>query len=137
MSKINIRIAVFVLMLGGAAGVSAHPAQAEPVDYPLVVGFERFYSVDDDEDYLAEGGMLLLNELNCARCHTPPEKLKTRLQGRQATNLEGVASRLDVLDIELMIRNPRFVKRGTIMPSLFAGPDRDLGEIKALKHYLA
>ncbi len=132
----RVIITVVGLLFMGTAGVSAHPAQALPVDYPLVVGFERFYSVDDDEDYLAEGGMLLLNELNCVRCHTPPERLKARLQGRQATNLEGVGSRMDALDIELMIRNPRFVKRGTIMPSLFAGPDRDLEEIKALKHYL-
>jgi len=128
---------IVAVMFVGMAEVSAHPAQAEAVDYPLVVGFERFYSVDDDEAYLEEGGMLLLNELNCVRCHRPPEKLRGRLQGRQGTNLRGVGSRMDALDIELMIRNPRFVKRGTLMPSLFAGPDRDLGEIKALKHYLA
>ncbi len=133
----KVAFAVFGLMFVGTGWVSAHPAQALPVDYPLVVGFERFYSADDDETYLVEGGMLLLNELNCVRCHKPPEKLKTRLQGRQGTNLEGVGSRMDALDIELMIRNPRFVKRGTIMPSLFAGADRNLEDIKALKHYLA
>ena len=133
----RVTFAVIGLMLVGTAGVSAHPAQAESVDYPLVIGFERFYSADDDEAYLAEGGMLLLNELNCVDCHAPPEKLKRRLKGRLGTNLEGVGSRMDALDIELMIRNPRFVKRGTIMPSLFAGPDRDLEYIKALKHYLS
>ncbi|MCF6312733.1 MAG: c-type cytochrome, partial [Verrucomicrobiales bacterium] len=132
----KITIAVFGLMMMGAAVVSAHPAQAEPVEYPLVVGFERFYSALDEDEYLAEGGMLLLNELNCVRCHTPPEKLKPSLTGRQATQLQGVGSRMDALDIELMLRNPRFVKRGTIMPSLFAGADRDLKEIEALKHFL-
>ena len=42
----------------------AHPAHAKPVNYPFVVGFERFHSGMDDDDYLAEGGFILLNELN-------------------------------------------------------------------------
>ncbi|HRQ88334.1 MAG TPA: hypothetical protein PLA50_06025, partial [Bacteroidia bacterium] len=41
----------------------AHPAHAKPVNYPFVIGFERFHSGRDDDDYLAEGGFLLLNEL--------------------------------------------------------------------------
>lgn len=114
----------------------AHPAHAEPVNYPFVVGFERFYSGDDDPDYLAEGGLLLINELNCVACHAPPESLKDRLTGRSGTNLEGAGSRLSPVDLELFLRNPRFVKADTIMPSLFAGPDRDLDEVEALKHYL-
>ncbi len=118
-------------------GTQAHPAHAQPVDYPFVVGFERFYASDDNEEYLTQGGLLLLNELNCVACHTPPEPLKDRLQGRPGTNLQGVGTRLKPVDIEMMIRNARFVKRGTIMPSFFAGPDRDVEEILALKHYLA
>jgi len=114
-----------------------HPAHAEPVDYPFVAGFERFYSSLDGADYLARGGMLLLNELNCVACHLPPEALRDRLEGVEATNLIGVGSRLEPLDLEMMIRNPRFVKRDTVMPSFFAGPDRDLDEVAALKHYLA
>lgn len=115
---------------------AAHPAHAEPVNYPYVVGFERFHSSLDDDEYLARGGMILLNELNCVACHEPPARLKEQLQGVEATNLAGVASRLEDIDLEIMIRNPRFVKKDTVMPSLFAGPDRDLEEVKALKHYL-
>ncbi|MDF2377592.1 MAG: c-type cytochrome [Verrucomicrobiales bacterium] len=115
----------------------SHPAHAKPVNYPYVVGFERFHSSLDDDEYLAQGGMILLNELNCVACHEPPSRLKEQLQGVEATNLAGVASRLDDIDLEIMIRNPRFVKKDTVMPSLFAGPDRDLEEVKALKHYLA
>lgn len=117
--------------------VAAHPAHAEPVNYPYVVGFERFHSSLDDDEYLARGGMILLNELNCVACHEPPARLKGQLQGVEATNLAGVASRLEDLDLEIMIRNPRFLKKDTVMPSLFAGPDRDLREVKALKHYLS
>ena len=107
------------------------------MNYPFVVGFERFFSGDDDPEYLAEGGLVLLNELNCVACHAPPEALAERFEGRPGSNLEGVGSRLQPLDLELFIRNPRFVKADTLMPSLFAGPDRDLEEVEALKHFLA
>ncbi len=115
----------------------AHPAHAKPVNYPFVVGFERFHSGLDDDDYLAEGGLILLNELNCVACHQPPKSLEARLSGLEGTNLEGVSTRLDPLDLEIMIRNPRFVKKDTVMPSLFAGPDRALEEVEAIKQYLA
>ena len=124
-------------MAGAGEPARAHPAHAEPVNYPFVVGFERFHSSIDDDDYLAEGGFILLNELNCVACHPPPARLADRLPGVTATDLSGVATRLNHLDLELMIRNPRFAKRDTVMPSLFAGPDRDLREVEALKHYLA
>ncbi len=129
-------LAVLGLVLAGTAWVAGHPAQAEPVEYPLVVGFERFYSAADDDAYLAEGGMLLLNELNCVGCHAPPKRLQGRLPGRRGSDLRGLGSRMGALDIEMMIRNPRFLKRGTVMPSLFAGPGRDPDEVEALKHYL-
>ncbi len=114
----------------------AHPAHAKPVNYPFVVGFERFHSGLDDEDYLAEGGFLLLNELNCVACHAAPEPLRNQFPGVVATNLEGVASRLAPVELEIFIRNPRFAKRDTTMPSLFAGPDRDLDEVAALRTWL-
>lgn len=115
----------------------AHPAHAKPVNYPFVVGFERFHSGMDDDDYLAEGGFILLNELNCVACHAPPAALADQLEGTTATHLGGVGTRLDPINLEMMIRNPRFLKRDSIMPSLFAGPDRDLEEVKAIKQYLA
>lgn len=121
---------------GVSPEVSAHPAHAKPVNYPFVVGFERFHSSLDDESYLAEGGFLLLNELNCVACHAPPAALASQFPGFVATNLEGVASRLAPLELEIFIRNPRFAKRDTIMPSLFAGPDRDLDEVAALRAWL-
>ncbi|MDF1656418.1 MAG: c-type cytochrome [Verrucomicrobiales bacterium] len=130
-------LAIFMALALLPRGASGHPAHAKPVNYPYVVGFERFHSSLDDDEYLAQGGMILLNELNCVACHEPPSRLKTQLQGVEATNLFGVATRLDDIDLEIMIRNPRFVKKDTVMPSLFAGPDRDLEEVKALKHYLA
>lgn len=125
-----------VFLLSGTRVTHAHPAHAKPVNYPFVVGFERFHSGLDDEDYLAEGGFLLLNELNCVACHAAPEPLRNQFPGVVATNLEGVASRLAPVEIEILIRNPRFAKRDTTMPSLFAGPDRDLDEVAALRTWL-
>ncbi|MDF1739764.1 MAG: c-type cytochrome [Verrucomicrobiales bacterium] len=126
-----------LIALLSAKEVQGHPAHAKPVNYPFVIGFERFHSSLDDEDYLAEGGFILLNELNCVACHAPPKHLDKQLEGVEATYLSGIANRLDPVSLELMIRNPRFLKRDTMMPSLFAGPDRDLSEVEALKHYLA
>lgn len=130
-------LGVFIILAADEEKARAHPAHAKPVNYPFVVGFERFHSGMDDDEYLAGGGFILLNELNCVACHAPPESLAPQLPGMLATDLTGVATRLDPLDLEIMIRNPRFAKRDTTMPSLFAGPDRDLEEVNALKHYLA
>ena len=81
--------------------LEAHPAHAKPVNYPYVVGFERFHSSLDDDEYLARGGLILLNELDCVACHAPPEPLAPYLNGVVATDLEGVASRLSPVNIEI------------------------------------
>ncbi|MAB75994.1 MAG: hypothetical protein CMO47_06000 [Verrucomicrobiales bacterium] len=128
---------ILAFVFGQICSLRAHPVHTESADYPFVIGFERFYSSRDDDDYLARGGLILLNELNCVACHEPPNQWAERLAGVEATNLHGVGTRLDVLDLEMMIRNPRFVKKDTSMPSMFAGSDRDLGEVEALKHYLS
>ncbi len=119
--------------------VDAHPTHAlESIEYPVVAGFENFYIQEDSEDYLAQGGELLLNELNCVACHRPKDKsLRARLPGKSGPLLHSVGERLEPADLRLMARNPRFVKRGTTMPSLFGGPDRDLDAIEALTHFLA
>ena len=135
--RTGLGAAAGLILLGAGTGLTnAHPAHAKPVNYPFVVGFERFHSGLDDDDYLAEGGFLLLNELNCVACHAPPEPLRNQFPGVVATNLEGVASRLAPVELEIFIRNPRFAKRDTTMPSLFAGPDRDLDEVAALRVWL-
>lgn len=128
---------VLGLVPGMAERAAAHPAHAKPVNYPFVVGFERFHSSNDDDEYLAAGGLILLNELNCVACHAPPPALADTLTGVVATDLTGAATRLDPISLEIFIRNPRFLKRDSTMPSLFAGPDRNLDEVNALKHYLA
>ncbi len=128
---------LLLFLIALCPSAQSHPAHAKPVKYPYVVGFERFHSSLDDDGYLAVGGLILLNELNCVSCHAPPKALREMLPGVEGTRLAGVASRLSEVDLELMIRSPRFVKQDTIMPSFFAGRDRNLEDVEALKHFLS
>lgn len=137
LTRLRSGVVLFLIAFFSGEQGWGHPAHAKPVNYPFVVAFERFYSSQDDEAYLAEGGLILLNELNCVACHTPPAALADTLTGVMATDLTGVSTRLDPISLEIFIRNPRFLKRDSTMPSLFAGPDRNLDEVLALKHYLA
>ena len=72
---------LLAFLLGTVGRVEGHPAHAKPVNYPFVIGFERFYSSLDDDDYLTQGGLILLNELNCVACHEPPERWHDQLAG--------------------------------------------------------
>ena len=109
---------------------------ADPVDYPLVSGFDRFYAPEDDEPHIANGGVLLLNELKCASCHAAPEPWKDRLPGRAKLSLAGVGSRLSEDDLWLFIRSPQHRKKGTTMPGLFSGEDRDDTAMEGIVRYL-
>ncbi|MEM7144761.1 MAG: c-type cytochrome [Verrucomicrobiota bacterium] len=121
-----------------ATGLSAHPVHAPlQIEFPLIQGFETFYIENDDKEYLADGGEILLGELNCVGCHAPPEGWEDRISGNVGPSLAGVGSRMTTEDIHTMIQYPRFVKTGTRMPALFAAEDRDPAAIEALTHYLA
>jgi mono/diheme cytochrome c family protein len=126
-----------VVMLGGGGVAWGHPAAAEPVEHMFVFGFERFYGDDDDDDYLAGGGELLLGELNCAACHEVPAALREVVPVRGAPDLRSVGRRLAAEDLWLMVRNPQAVRRGSPMPALFVGEDRDEDELDAIASYVA
>ena len=68
---------------------------------------------------------LLLGELNCVACHAAPRTWKERMPGRAKLSLAGVGSRLSADDLWLFVRSPQHRKKGTIMPGLFSGEDRD------------
>ncbi|MFZ4766289.1 MAG: cytochrome c, partial [Roseimicrobium sp.] len=115
----------------------AHPVFADPPEYPFVPGFDRFFAPEDDESKIAEGGLLLLSELNCVSCHAAPAAWQERLPLRGKVSLAGVGSRLNEDDIWLFIRSPQHRKKGTLMPGMFAGEDRDPAVVEALTVYLA
>lgn len=120
-----------------AVSVHAHPAMADPVDYPLVSGFDRFNAPEDDDAHLADGGLLLISELNCVSCHAAPETWKERLPGRAKQSLAGAGSSLSADDLWLFVRSPQHRKKGTTMPGQFSGDDRDDVALEAMVQYLS
>lgn len=130
-------VAAASLVLFLAPTASAHPSQSEPVEHAFVAGFDRFYALDDDEGQLADGGLLLLNELNCVACHAAPDNWKERLPGRAKLSLAGVGSRLSEDELWIFVRSPQHRKKGTIMPGMFAGEDRDPKGVEAIAAYLS
>jgi cytochrome c1 len=136
-SSAAIAIASFALVCLAARPASAHPVLADPPDYPYVAGFDRFYAPEDDEAKIADGGLLLLSELNCVSCHAAPKSWKERLPQRGKIVLDGVGSRLSEDDLWIFIRSPQHRKKGTLMPGMFAGEDRDPKIVEALTTYLA
>ncbi|HEY2572585.1 MAG TPA: cytochrome c, partial [Verrucomicrobiaceae bacterium] len=110
---------------------------ADPVEYPLVAGFDRFHAPEDDEARIAEGGLLLLGELKCTSCHAAPEVWQEKIPARAKLSLAGVGSRLSADDIWLFVRSPQHRKKGTTMPGLFGGEERDDAALEAITQFLA
>jgi len=115
----------------------AHPLQAEPINHAYVFNFDQFNLPEDPPEHLVDGGYLLLGELNCTACHTPPKSWAERLSPKPGPNLAGVGSRLDADTLWLMIRSPQHRKKGTQMPGLFAGEEGDAEKVEALTEYLS
>ncbi len=128
--------ALVVLSTLAPSSAAAHPLMADPVDYPLVSGFDRFHAPEDDEAHIADGGLLLLGELKCVSCHAAPDAWKDRVPTRAKLSLAGVGSRLSADDIWLFVRSPQHRKKGTTMPGLFSGENRDDAALEAITQYL-
>ena len=63
--------------VANAADEKSDDAKETP-GHPIVVGFDRFYS--DDKANKADGGTLLLGELNCISCHQTDSAIADALQ---------------------------------------------------------
>lgn len=126
---------LFSLMMVSTSMASA--MDAKPVEYPCVVGFERFYKPTDAVSHQTEGGQLLLGELNCTTCHAPPKEWKERLSDRGVISLNGVGTRLGTEVLRAFVSNPQQHKKGTLMPGLFSGKEPDPKVIEALVSYLS
>lgn len=92
--------------------------------HPIVGAFERFYAEKADTAAV-EGGLLLLNELNCVACHTPPPAWRDRLPGRGRISLVGVGTRLSSAALLDLVHDPARVKPGSVMPQITAGDRKD------------
>ncbi|MES2692560.1 MAG: c-type cytochrome [Verrucomicrobiota bacterium] len=113
-----------LFLLASSLAVSAHP---------IVAGFERFYATETSEARAAEGGLLLLNELNCVACHAAPDTWAGRLPGRGKISLAAVGTRWRGEGLGTFVATPHQLKPGTLMPQIGG----DAASNDALIAYLA
>src|SRR3989442_6001453 len=106
-------------------------ASARAVDHPVVAGFERFPTD-------ANGGRLLLSEMNCLSCHKADPTTEAGLLPKQAPLLGEVGNRAQADWLRAFIGNPQAVKPGTTMPNLFASfsPEETREKVEPLVHFL-
>jgi mono/diheme cytochrome c family protein len=100
----------------GAACLAAIVGMARA--HPVVAAFDRFHVRDQSSTPSLDGGLLLLNELNCVACHAPPAGWQERLPGRGKISLAGVGSRLSPQALDRFIHDPPHFKPGTLMPQV-------------------
>jgi len=81
-------------------------------------------------------GHILIEELNCAACHTTDESLSAR--SKKAPLLADIGSRVNPAYLEAFIREPHVTKPGTTMPDLLAPmADKERDEAAtSLSHFL-
>ncbi len=105
--------------------------------HPVVPGYERFYS--QDEDPSVEAGLLLLGELNCVSCHQPGESLQSAVSVKTAPVLSDVGSRIRSGFIKSFLQDPHGAKPGTTMPDVLAELDAEAKQkvVEELTHFLA
>lgn len=126
-----------LLLLACAAQRSAaHPVEAAPLQHPYVFTFDQFHLPLDDEESLAQGGLLLMAEARCTACHSAPTGWQQMLRQSPAPDLSEVGSRLDADQLWLFIRSPQHRKRGSLMPRLFDNTDTAPEEVEAITQYL-
>ena len=77
---------------------------------PHVAGYERLYS----RKPAAEGGVLLLLELGCVRCHAGGDGL----EAPPAPNLSGVGNRLQADWLKAFLAEPSGTQPGGLMPDI-------------------
>lgn len=123
---------LFLVPSAGIGSVSA----AGP-DHPMVPGFERIYSTGGADP--AEGGRLLLTELNCVSCHRPEGAAAKNFKVKRAPILDTVGSRIELEWLQKYLALVHSVKPGTTMPDLFVGHDEATRQkqIVALTHFLS
>ncbi|MGB7342947.1 MAG: family 16 glycoside hydrolase, partial [Pirellulaceae bacterium] len=86
----------------------------------IVPGFERFHAGGADP---AQGGRLLIGELNCVACHTADDALVGLIKPKQAPILDDVGTRVRPEWMIDFIIDPHVTKPGTTMPDVLGTMD--------------
>ena len=81
-------------------------------------------------------GQVLIEEFNCAACHTNDPSLSTR--SKQAPRLSEIGSRVNPHYVETFINDPHGTKPGTTMPDALASlnPEEKKQTAKSITHFL-
>jgi mono/diheme cytochrome c family protein len=81
-------------------------------------------------------GQVLIEEFNCAACHTSDQALSTR--SKQAPRLSEIGSRVNPHYVEAFINDPHGTKPGTTMPDALASlsPEAKKQAATSITHYL-
>lgn len=127
-------VAAWCLLISGGPLAMERIQAAEA--HPRIPGFERFHAQGQDA---AQGGELLLSELNCTSCHTAEAETLARLSPKRAPVLDTLGARVRPEFVREFLANPQAAKAGTTMPDVFAGwnADEKKSAVEALTHYLA
>ncbi|HEV7278661.1 MAG TPA: c-type cytochrome [Pirellulaceae bacterium] len=132
-----VRSLSLALALAGLA-LAASSALGEG---PAVPGVERFYEAPANlsDEAKADGGDLLVQELNCVACHKAEGEFAAGLNVRTAPNLDAVGARVRPEWLREYLGAPHATKPGAVMPDMFAGVDEATkkNEVEALTHFLA
>jgi mono/diheme cytochrome c family protein len=107
--------------------VTASASAQDATPHPIVPGFERFGAADG-----AEGGRLLLGELNCVSCHKPDPATAEHFSVKKAPLLADAGSRLRYEWVRDFIGDPQKLKPGATMPQ----PTLTPAEMDALSHFI-
>jgi mono/diheme cytochrome c family protein len=86
---------------------------------PYLPGFERFHA--NSSGVPADGGRLLLGELNCIACHQADGAQAAVILPKQSPVLDEVGKRVHPEFLTSFLANPHAVKPGTSMPDLLSG----------------
>lgn len=86
---------------------------------PFLPGFERFHA--NTSAVPADGGRLLLGELNCTACHQAEGAQAAGILPKQSPVLDDVGKRVQPEFLLSFLANPHAVKPGTTMPDLMSG----------------
>lgn len=130
-------LAAAVLLASSVRPVDA----AELALRPIVPGFERFHAAttDPQSPSTADGGRLLLGELNCVSCHATTGPAAAHVLKKQAPILDDAGRRLRVAWLRKFLADPQAVKPGTTMPHVLAPvpPAERAAQVEDLVQFLS
>lgn len=122
---------LLLMLSAGIASVIAYEAPAQQPTSPIVPGLHGNHPLSQ-----RQVGELLIDELNCAACHS-----SISVAGRQAKSapdLKDVGSRVSPQYLQQFLANPAQAHPGTTMPQVMTGADATRRAQIALEltHYL-